>query len=252
MIFFAVGVVVQILCIMHVINTGRDRIWIWVIILLSMIGCCAYFAFQVMPELFGPGSAHARKSYTKQARDPVRRLKAAEEKLRLVDTAANRTDLGDAYFAMRAFGQAAEEYRKALDHLKGRDDKIETKLGWSLFEGGEFIQALNTVERISRPASIGEADRLDFLRARILAELGRKAEAAALYEDIVTRLPGEEARCRYAALLLETGESVKARQMLEAVEQQVRHSDPAYSADDRTMVDWAMGELRSLRNAGTA
>lgn len=249
MIFFAVSIVVQILCIMHVINTGRDRIWIWVIILLSGLGCCAYFAFQIMPDLFGPGSRHARKAYAKRENNPVRKLKLAEERLALVDTAANRVDLGDAYHAMGAFGEAADQYRRALDHLSGRDAKIETKLGWALFEGGEFKQALSTIERIPRPSSIGEADRLDLLRARILTELGRSGEAVTLYEDIVTRLPGEEARCRYSALLLEMGKTAEARTHLEMVEQRIKYASEARDPGDRAMIDWAMQQLRSLRNA---
>lgn len=252
MILLAASILVQILCVLHILNTGRDRIWIWIVLLFSALGCCAYFAFQVMPELFGPGSRHARRSFAKQSNDPLRKLKVAEEKLALVDTAANRAELGDAYFSMKAFGKAADEYRKALDHLRGRDAKIETRLGWALFENGEFAQAQALVDRMDRPVAVGEADRLDFLRARILVELGQKDEAAALYSDIVTRVPGEEARCRYSALLLELGRTAEARQMLEAVEQQVKHAGGTRSPDDSAMVDWAMGELRSLRNAFTA
>jgi hypothetical protein len=59
MIFLAAGVVVQILCVMHILNTGRDRIWIWIVLLFSLLGCCAYFSFQVMPDLFGPGGCFA-------------------------------------------------------------------------------------------------------------------------------------------------------------------------------------------------
>lgn len=248
MILFAASILVQIMCVMHILNTGRDRIWIWIVLLFSALGCCAYFAFQVMPELFGPGGRHARRSFAKQSNDPVRKLKAAEDQLALVDTAANRAELGDAYFAMRAFGKAADEYRKALDHLRGRDAKIETKLDWALFENREFGQAKTLVDRMDRPVAVGESDRLDFLRARILAEMGQADEAVAIYSDIVTRLPGEEARCRYSAPLLEMGRTSEAREMLEAVEQQVKHSGGARSVDDRAMVDWAMTELRSLRN----
>lgn len=247
MIFFAVSIVVQILCIMHVINTGRDRIWIWIIILLSGIGCCAYFAFQIMPELFGPGSAHARKSYAKKVQNPGYQLKAAEERLRLVDTAANRTDLADAYFGLRAYGEAATQYRKALDHLNGKDARIETKLAAALFEGGEFRQALNQIDKIATPAVVGEADRLKLLRARILAELDRAPEALDIYADIVTRLPGGEARCRYAALLLDQGDRRKAREVLEAAEPHLLHPTAGEASDASAMAEWAKAQLKTLR-----
>jgi hypothetical protein len=91
---------------------------------------------------------------------------------------------------------------------------------------------------------------LKFMRARILAELGRGDEACDLFDDIVTRLPGEEPRCRYAALLLEMNKPAEARNMLEAVEHQVKRRSNKPSGSETAMIDWAMDQLKSLRQSG--
>jgi hypothetical protein len=237
--------IVQILAILHVIRTGRNQIWIWIILLGSMLGCTAYFAFELMPELFGPGSRYARQKRTARDADPVLRLREAERALEMVDTAANRVAMGDAQMMLGANGEAILQYRTALGRMNGADAKIETKLAHALFENGEFGAALAAVDRITEPAPVGDADRLKFLRARILAELGRHDEAAALYADIVTRLPGEEALCRYAALLIEMGRNADALEPLEAVERLIKQR-PLVDGDP-AMIEWAKSQLHMLR-----
>ena len=97
------------------------------------------------------------------------------------------------------------------------------------------------------PSGQSERDRLWLLRARVLDFLGRKAEALDIYADIVTRIPGEEARCRYAALLLEQGQGAKAREVLEEVEARARRLDRQQRTADAEMYRWAASTLKDLR-----
>jgi hypothetical protein len=236
---------IQILCILHVLRTGRQQIWIWIILIGSLLGCTAYFAFEVMPEMFGPGSPRARTVQRAKAADPLRRLKAAEAALSQVETAANHVEAGDAMIDMAGFKGAAEHYRKALDCLRGPDARIEKKLADALFEGGEAKEALAVVERQPVPTAVGEADRLGLLRARIFEQLGRSDEALALYADVSTRLPGEEARCRYAALLLKLGKRSEAAAVLEDIAKRYRAAGKAAQSDEMHL--WALRELEGLR-----
>jgi hypothetical protein len=85
------------------------------------------------------------------------------------------------------------------------------------------------------------------LRAKILEALDRKDEALAVYADLVTRLPGEEGRCRYAALLLDQGWDKKALAVLEEVEARMKRLDRQQRAAEADMYRWAMDTLRDLR-----
>ena len=93
-------------------------------------------------------------------------------------------------------------------------------------------------------------DRLDLLRARIYDHLGRKDEALAIYRDIVTRMPGEEARCRYAALLIEVGRKREALGVLEEVEDRMKRLDRHQRQAEGDMYRWATDKLRELRATG--
>lgn len=245
MILFAASIFLQIMCVLHVIRTGRQQIWIWVIVLFSALGCCAYFAFEIMPELFGPGSARAMAAKKRESSDPLLRLKAAESALAEVETAANHVAAADAHFDLGSFRTAADHYREALVCLHGPDPRIEKKLAEALFEAGDAAEALALIEALPEPVSIGEGDRLALLKARVLEHMGRNDEALDIYEDIVARLPGDEARCRYAALLAKAGHRDEALAQLEDVTARARRRGVKPGADP--MLDWAAAELDSLR-----
>ena len=99
------------------------------------------------------------------------------------------------------------------------------------------------------PSVTGQSDRdrATLLRARILEDLKRNDEALALYGDIAERVPGDEARCRYAALLLKVGKKAEARRVLEDVEHRMKYIDRHSRVENAPMYDWAMKELSGLR-----
>jgi len=41
---------IQILLIIHVLKTGRDRYWIWLLLFLPLIGGIAYLVVEIIPE----------------------------------------------------------------------------------------------------------------------------------------------------------------------------------------------------------
>ena len=68
-----------------------------------------------------------------------------------------------------------------------------------------------------------------------------------MYSDVMDRLPGDEARCRYAALALKVGHQTEARRVLEDVEKRMKYIDRHTRASNGQMYDWAMKELTGLR-----
>ncbi len=69
------SIVIQALLIIHVIKTGRNFIWIWVIALLSFAGILAYVAVELIPDLLGSRAAQATRRGMKLALDPTAQLR---------------------------------------------------------------------------------------------------------------------------------------------------------------------------------
>lgn len=246
MIFAGAILAIQIACLIHVVRTGRNQIWIGALMFPPVASAIAYFIVEILP-----GLRHNRHVRTVQAKavariDPEREVRATRDALDLADTAANRIRLADAYAELDRHAEAVVLFEEALE--KGPADAMtRRKLARSLFETGAAAEALAMIERDEPPSGQGERDRQDLLRARILEALGRKDEALAVYADIVTRLPGEEARVRYAALLLDRGWDNRALRVLEEVEGRMKRLDRQQRAAEAEMYSWAMAKLAGLR-----
>ena len=127
------------------------------------------------------------------------------------------------------------------------DFRTGEKLARSLFLNDKPEEALTVIDALPSVTGQSDRDRATLLRARILEDLKRNDEALALYGDIAERVPGDEARCRYAALLLKVGKKAEARRVLEDVEHRMKYIDRHSRVEHAPMYDWAMKELSGLR-----
>lgn len=244
--FFGISAIIQLACIIHAIRTGRNPYWIMIILFLPFLGAMAYLVMEVAPAYQGNRHVRTARARVASVLDPEREVRAARDALEIAETVANRIRLADALATLGRYGEALPLYQDALRKTPG-DRTISAKLARALFEEGAFVEALALIDTIELPRAQGELDRLTLLRARVLAELGRKDEALALYADIVTRVAGEEARCRYAALLIDTGHKARALSVLEEVEVRMKRLDRLQRAAEADMYAWATETLRTMR-----
>ena len=250
MLYLGLYLLLPVACIVHLMRNGRNPLWISALIFLPLVGAIAYFIVEILPGLGTNRHVRTARARVEATLDPERDLRAARDALALADTVANRVRMGDALCGLGRYAEAVPYYREALASHVGGGAAEEAKLARALFEIGQAKEALVLIDRRDPPTTRSEADRIALLRARILDHLGRKDEALAIYADIVTRLPGEEARCRYAALLLEQGWEGKARAVLEEVESRMQRLDRQQRAADADMYRWAGETLRRLRTVG--
>ncbi|HVJ03054.1 MAG TPA: tetratricopeptide repeat protein [Sphingomonas sp.] len=251
MLYLLASVTCQVACVVHAVRNRRNQMWIMLIIFVPLVGCLAYFCVEVLP---GMGTnRHVRTARAKAAAtlDPQRELRAAHEALDLADTAANRLRTADALAALGRHEEAIPFYRESIRMTPGDPDlRTQGKLAQSLFETGQAQECLALLDVLPAPQGQSEVDRLALLRARAVEHVGKHEEALRLYADVVTRMPGEEARCRYAALLLERGETWRAREVLEEVEARMKRLDRYQRAAEADMYRWAtetLGRLRGVR-----
>lgn len=249
MIWVVASLCIQIICAVHAIRTGRNQIWMLFIFLFSLLGCFAYLMLEVMPGYWGNRHLRTARAQVAGRVDPERDVRRAKRDLELAETAANQIALGDALAALHRCDEAEAAYRSGLALGPGNDWGTQLKLAQMLFEQGASREALSIVEALPEVAQGSEWDRRALLRARLLGDVGRDAEARSLFEDVMSRIAGEEARCHYAAFLLERGDQMRARQVLEEVEQRTRRLDRTQRAAQADMYRWAGEQLASLRKA---
>ncbi|MDG5487430.1 hypothetical protein NYR55_02160 [Sphingomonas sp. BGYR3] len=238
---------IQIACIVHVIRNGRNQLWLLALFFLPVASAIAYLLVEVLPGARGNRHVRLAESKVRNAIDPERELRSARDALDLADTVANRERLADALMALGRHAEALPVLCQLAAMPGGGIPTQRRKLARALYETNEPAGALTELDAAGDPSTQADRDRVMLLRARILEDLGKREAAAAIYADIVTRLPGEEARCRYAALLIALGWRGEALTVLEEVERRAKRLDRTQRAAEAEMYRWAADTLAELR-----
>jgi len=247
MTFIVVTFFIQVACVVHLFRNHRNNLWLWAIILLPIAGSAAYVVVEVIPGLFQRREVRAVKAAAVRKLDPDRELRAAREAVDVADTAATRTALADALAEAGQWGEAVRHYREAVAKTPGKDRAAGLKLALACLEAGNTAEARRLLETLPESASPSENDRAALLLARTLDELGETDRAAALYAELGERMPGAEAQCRQAALLIAAGRKSEAVPLLEEAERRARRLDKMERRKDSEMYDWAARTLAELR-----
>ena len=244
------SILIQLLCAVHCVRQGRNQLWLMVIIFLSLPGCLAYFIFEILPGLSGRREVRAVKRAAVKVMDPEREIRLAREAVDVADTAANRIALADALAAMGRWRDAIPHYDIAEGKAPGVDRPTRFKLAVACFEAGKSDRARELLEKLPPSGSQSENDRAALLLARLLEEVGETDRALALYAEVGERMPGAEAQCRQAALLMATGRRREALAPLSEAERRAKKMDRQERAKQSDMYDWAADSLAELRARG--
>ena len=245
MILYVAVIALQVYCIVHVIRNNGRTFWIFPLLIAPVVSAIAYFIVEILPTLQHNRHVRAAKHQVVEKLDPERELRAAREQLDIADTMANRIRVADALTALGRHSEALPLYQRGAGARP--DFRTGEKLARSLYQNDRNDEALSVLDSLPKVFGQSDVDRTTLLRARILEDMGRNDEALDLYSEIMDRLPGDEARCRYAALLLKVGRKGEAVRVLEEVEQRMKYIDRHTKASNSPMYDWAMKELGALR-----
>ena len=245
MILYLLVIAFQVYCIVDVIRRGRSSLWIMALVFLPVASAVAYFIVEILPTLQGNRHVRVARQKLVEKLDPERELRAAQQALDIADTMANRLRVADALTALGRHSEALPLYQRGAGPRP--DFRTWEKLARSLFLNDKPEEALSVVDALPKVTGQSDRDRAALLRARILEDLGRNDEALEHYAEVVDRVPGDEARCRYAALLMKIGRKDEARRVLEDVEHRMKYLDRHTRTAEAQMYEWAMRELAALR-----
>ena len=236
---------IQIYCIVDVIRRGRNTFWILPLLIAPGVSAIVYFIVEIMPGLQHNRHVRTARQQIVEKIDPERELRAARQALDLAETMANHMRLADALTELGRHKEALIHYQRGAGAIP--DFRTGEKLARSLFMNDKPREALSVLDKLPKVNGQSDRDRASLLRARVLEEMGQHDEALTLYGEICERVAGDEARCRYAALLLKAGRTSEARRVLEDVEHRMKFLDRHTRTAEAPMYDWAMRELATLR-----
>jgi hypothetical protein len=215
MIFMGASILLQVLLVIHVIRTGRNTIWIWVLVLLPLAGPIAYVATEILPEVLGGRTARRAAAKVHKTFDPTRDLREAHKQVRLTGSIDARRRFAEELLTAGKYDDAIASYRAALVGIYEHDPHLMLGLARAQFEKGDAASARQTLDELIAKNPDFRSAEGHLLYARALEGEGNLEKAAQEYETLVGYYVGAEARCRQALLLKRMGQQERARELLQ-------------------------------------
>lgn len=232
----------QIICVVHVVRTGRSFLWIYVLLFLPGLGVAAYVVVEILPGWLGTRTARHFGSSTVGALDPGRKLRHRRRALEEADTVDNRRLLAEALVTAGQHEEAMELYRGILTGIHADDPGMLMGMARAAHGLGQYELTLDTVAELGETNPRYQPTEAQLLRAMALEGLGRDDEAASDYAQLVTHAPGEEVRCRYALLLKRHGDRDAAKALFDEVLARSRRAPRHYRRQEQEWIDIARRE----------
>ena len=245
-ILVVVSLVLQIACAIHVVRSGRQLYWIWILLIGSYLGVLVYVVTAVIPDLRNDPRSRSAARQVLHTFDPERRRRQIKQRLEVADTVDNRRALAEESLRMGDFANATELYRSILKGLYATDASFLLGLAQSQAGAGEFTSARETLDRLFESNPAFRSNDAELLRARVLQSQGDLDAALDCYRTLSTSYAGEEARFRYGSLLKERGRFAEARDVFGDMLKRARNAPRYYRKKEKAWLDSAQRELASL------
>lgn len=233
--FYALTIVMNGLCLLHAVRTGRNQMWIWILLMLPIGGAMAYVFVEVVPSMQGPDLSRL-PWFEKQH---IARLEA---ELAESGTMDQRVELAELYLK---YGRTADALAVVEPQLEGpfRNHHHLIYLTARLrVENGLWAEAEAALARLDEAGTSLRSRERRLLTARIRAGQGRLTEAEDLLRDLAKSNDGEEPRYRYAAFLRAQGRHQDADAVIAAMVKWWKHAGGPYRRLEKVWVSRARAE----------
>jgi len=236
------SLIVSIALAVHVVRTGRELFWLWIILVFQPLGGIVYFLAIVLPELTGGPAARKLGGAARAALEPQREYRAAKAACDETPTVRNQSRLAHAAAALGRHEEAERLYAEAAQGIHAEDPALLLGRAGALLELGRGPEALAVLERLTA-APEGHTPAATLAFGRAYEAVGRTEEAEAAYQDAAERLPGFEGLGRYAAYLARHGRRDEARVWVVEMDKRLAKLAPQFRREARHWRDHAARAL---------
>ncbi len=240
---FILSLIMAVLLCWHVVKTGREQMWLWIIIMFQPIGGLVYIALNVVPDIFGGSTARRISSVAREALDPHREYREAKAACDDTPTVRNRSRLATAAMHMQRYEEAEALFRAAAHGVHADDPVLLLGLANALLELHRPAEALEVLERLGNDAAHGRTPAAALALGRAYEGLGRVDEADTALQWASQRLPGFEGLARYAAFMARNGRRDEAAEAVVELDKRIAKLKPQFRKEGRAWRDHAAQAL---------
>jgi hypothetical protein len=202
------GIALQAIAILHFVRRRPETYWLWIILMFGGVGALIYIVVEVIPDV-----GLLRGSF--QVFPRRKRIKQLEGVVLDNPSIGNYEELGDLYLDDGQFARARECFDRVLAKSPSIDPLYRRAL--CAIALNDFAAAAPDLERVVSEDPKYDYQRAAGLRAHVLAKLGERDKADALFADVLQTSTLSETQYNYACFLLADGRRDDAREWAERI-----------------------------------
>lgn len=202
------GIALQAIAILHFVRRRPETYWLWIILMFGGVGALIYIVVEVIPDV-----GLLRGSF--QVFPRRKRIKQLEGLVLDNPSIGNYEELGDLYLDDGQFARARECFDRVLAKSPSIDPLYRRAL--CAIALNDFAAAAPDLERVVSEDPKYDYQRAAGLCAHVLAKLGQRDKADALFADVLQTSTLSETQYNYACFLLAEGRRDDSRELAERI-----------------------------------
>jgi hypothetical protein len=211
------SVIVQVGLVVHIVRTGRNMTWIFVVLFFPVVGAIAYFIVELLPELTHSRAGREAGRALVRTVNPDKDLKAAADRFAVAETVQNGMLYAEALVEKGRFAEARDLYVRFLSGLHADDPRLLLGLAQAQFGLREYAAVIESLDRLKAAHPEQRSPEGHLLYARALEESGNRDGAIDEYQALCGYYAGPEPFCRLGLLLKTRGDTDRARPLFDKV-----------------------------------
>lgn len=228
----------------HCFKSGRDRYWIYILLIAPGLGAAAYILIEVLPDFFRTLTGQKITRKVKQSLNPGGELKKRSQDFARSQSADSTHRLAAELMERKEYAEAEELYRDSRKGMFEFDPVLMQGQAAALFELKRFDETIALMDMLINEVPDYRSQAGHLLYARAHAEAGHADKAREEFEVLVDYFTGPEARVRYAEYLQRQGSEAAARKQCELVMETVELSPKHYKKTHKFWINRAKTLLR--------
>lgn len=215
------SVLIQLSLVVHIVRSGRDKGWIFIVLIFPIVGSLAYLILEVLPE-------HSVRDRGTRRADPFAAAPRPGGDSVAEQNVERCRQQGEESLSKGRFAEASHHFLCGLRGDSADDPQLLLGLANAQLGCHEFLLSIETLDRLRKrnPGIQSTAAHLLYARAREGA--GQLAAARSEYVALCGYCAEPEPHCRLGLLLKARGESAAARaQFARVLDAESTVTDPA-------------------------
>jgi hypothetical protein len=201
---------IQIGLIVHVVRTGRNMYWVFILLIAPGIGGLAYFIVEVLPNLMNNRRARSAVRGVRKKLNPGAELRHRQRAHQLSGSVDAARHLAGELVEGGRYVEAIEHYESALTGLYENDPDLMLGLATAQFANEQFEDARQTLGLLAEKNPDFRSSDGHLLYARAVEACGDDDKALDEYRAVASYYAGAQAGLRYGLILERLGDEEAA------------------------------------------